>query len=152
MIKNIEKIYDDIFNGIKEYLGENSIYNPYVSKREPEKKYLPLVVVKQLYNNARYTTLKWTDEIYYQDLEINVYAVQNGKISNMTICNEITDHIVDYLKENYTITTKIGYDCYNIDTNVYRNTLNLSYKIETKYDGLLVISPNFSNSARLNLK
>lgn len=141
MIDSIQKIYDDIFYKLKEYLENNSSYNPYVKKREPNDKLFPLVVIKELYETSKYTTLSYGDEIYNMDLEINIYAIQNGKIANVTIANEITFLIEKFFKENYKVNIKISLDVANIDTTVMRNLITVSFKIETKYKDKLVISP-----------
>ena len=67
MLESINNIYETIFEELKTYLQDNSLYNPYVYKKEPNNKLFPVVVVKELFNESNYTTLKYTDEIYYID-------------------------------------------------------------------------------------
>ena len=141
MLESINNIYETIFEELKTYLQDNSLYNPYVYKIESNNKLFPVVVVKELFNESNYTTLKYTDEIYYIDLEINIYAIQNNNVSNMTICNELTYLIEKFFKENYKVKVIISKDVPNLDTLVYRNLVNINFKVETKYKDKLIISP-----------
>lgn len=141
MIDNIQNIYDTIFDELKTYLQSNSEYNPFVFKREPNDKKFPLVIVKRLTDDSIYTTLKYTDEIYYMDLEINVFAIQDKLISNMEIAEYTTNLIEKFFKDNYKVKVRISRDVFNIDPNVYRNIVFVSFKVETKYKDVLVISP-----------
>ena len=59
----------------------------------------------------------------------------------MTIADEITYLIVKFFKDNYKVNVKVSKDVANIDTTVYRNLINISFKVETKYKDKLVISP-----------
>lgn len=141
MIDSINNIYDEMYKELKKYLSNNSKYKPYTVKKEPNEKKFPIVIFKELYDNSTYTTLKYTDEIYYLDFEINIYAIQNNSIASMTIADEITYLIVKFFKDNYKVNVKVSKDVVNIDTTVYRNLINISFKVETKYKDKLVISP-----------
>lgn len=141
MLESINNIYETIFEELKNYLQDNSLYNPYVYKKEPNNKLFPVVVVKELFNESNYTTLKYTDEIYYIDLEINIYAIQYNEVSNMTICNELTYLIEKFFKDNYKVKVNVSKDVANLDTSVYRNIVNVYFKVETKYKDKLIISP-----------
>ncbi len=141
MIENIQHIYKQMLNELKTYLQENSTYKPNVYEREPNKKEFPIVIMKELYDNSTYTTLKYTDEIYYLDYEIEIYAIQKGNISNMTIANEITNKIEQFFKDNYKVRIRASRDVPNIDPNVFRNRVTIRFKVETKYRDKLIISP-----------
>lgn len=141
MVESINNIYETIFKELKNYLQDNSLYNLYVYKKEPNNKLFPIVVIKELFNESNYTTLKYTDEIYYIDLEINVYAIQYNEVSNMTICNELTYLIEKFFKDNYKVKVNVSKDVANLDTSVYRNIVNVYFKVETKYKDKLIISP-----------
>lgn len=141
MIENIQNIYTQIFNELKTYLENNSLYSPFVYKREPNDKKFPVVIMKELYDNSIYTTLKYTDEIYYLDFEINIFAMQKGNLSNMTIANEITNKIEQFFKDNYKVRVRARRDVDNIDPTVYRNIVTVRLKVETKYKDKLIISP-----------
>lgn len=141
MIENIQNIYTQIFNELKTYLEINSLYSPFVYKREPNDKKFPVVIMKELYDNSIYTTLKYTDEIYYLDFEINIFAMQKGNLSNMTIANEITNKIEQFFKDNYKVRVRARRDVDNIDPTVFRNIVTVRLKVETKYKDKLIISP-----------
>lgn len=141
MIENIQNIYTQIFDELKTYLQTNSLYNPYVFKREPNDKKFPIVIMKELYDNSIYTTLKYTDEIYYLDFEINIFAMQKDGISNMTIASEITNKIEQFFKDNYRVRVRARRDVENIDPTVFRNIVTVRLKVETKYQDKLIISP-----------
>lgn len=141
MIEQVQEIYNSLYQELKEYLTNNCKYNPYICKKEPNDKKFPIVIFKELDRDSIYTTLKYTDEIYYIYFEINIYSIQNSEISNISIANEITNQIEKFFKENYKIKVKVSYDVPNIDTSVYRNLISISFKVETKYKDKLIISP-----------
>lgn len=141
MIKSIQNITFTIYKELKAYLKENSEYAVTVDTREPNKKKFPIVIVSELSDDSIYTTLKYTDEIYYIDLEINTYAVQDGNIPNKTIADETTNLIEQFFKDNYRVSLRTTRDVPNLDTNVYRNLTTVRFKVETKYKDKLVISP-----------
>ena len=141
MLESIQKLYDDFFKEIKSYLSLNSIYSPYIFKNEPEEKLFPVVIIKELPRTFRYTTLKHTDIIYYFSLEINIYAMQKGSVSAMTIADELTNLIEKYFYDNYKMRTKISKNIPNIDTSVIRNLIQIKCKVDTKYKDKLVLCP-----------
>lgn len=141
MVESIQNIYDTIYRELKDYLNQNSQYIPNVYKKEPNEKKFPVVIVKELSDDSIYTTLKYTDEIYYMDLEINIYAIQYNEVASMTIANEITNLIERFFKDNYKVKIKVSRDVANIDNTVYRNIATVTFKIETKYKDKLIISP-----------
>ena len=141
MLEAIQKLYDDFFKNIKSYLEENSKYSPYIFKKEPEEKLFPIVIVKELSRNFRYTTLKHTDLLYYYSLEINVYAMQKEGISAMTIADEITNLIEKYFYDNYKMRIRVSKNISNIDKSVIRNLIQINCKIDTKYKSKLVLCP-----------
>lgn len=141
MINELNELYTEMYKELKQHLVDNSKYSPKVYKKEPNTKEFPLVVMKWLSTRGRYTTLKYTDEIYNMDLEINTYAIQNGKIANMTIADEITGWIEDYFHTKYKVPARTTRDVLNIDTDVYRNLTTVRFKVDTKYKDKLIISP-----------
>lgn len=144
MIESIQHIYLQIKEELEVYLQDNSLYNPAVRTREPNEKIFPIVIVKELSDDSVYTTLKYTDEIYYIDLNIDIFAIQKNNISNMTIANEITNKIEQFFRDNYKVKVRTSRDVVNIDANVYRNIVRVKFKVETKYGDKLIISPNYN--------
>ena len=107
-----------------------------------ESKRFPIVPIKLIDSISKYTTLSYDEEAFSFGIIINVYAVDNGNTSKRTICNEVTNTIVNYIKNEYKMTVKIELDVPNSDSNVQRNIITITGKIDTKY-GLdkLVIYP-----------
>ena len=71
MVESINKIYSDIYNDLKNFIINNSKYNPYVGNKEPNDKKFPVVVIKDNFKESNYTNLKYGERIYIIDLEIN---------------------------------------------------------------------------------
>ncbi len=141
----VENIFENkIFPELKKYVEEKSIYKPTVTKAMPQQsKVFPIVPVKLLPVTNKYNNLSYGEETYTFGIEINVYSMTSGKTSKRTICNEVTEQVVDYFKNNYHITIKTELDAINADSNVHRNIIKITGKLDTKY-GLdnLVIYPN----------
>ena len=145
----LENIFESkIYPELKKYVEEKSIYNPTITKAMPQQsKVFPIVPVKLLPVTNKYNNLSYGEETYTFGIEINVYSqdktIDSKKISKRTICNEVTEQVVDYFKTNYHVTIKTELDAINADSNVHRNIVRISGKLDTKY-GLdnLVIYPN----------
>lgn len=140
----VENIFEDkIFPELKKYVEEKSIYKPTVTKAMPQQsKVFPIVPVKLLPVTNKYNNLSYGEETYTFGIEINVYSMTSGKTSKRTICNEVTEQVVDYFKNNYHVTIKTELDALNADSNVHRNIIKITGTLDTKY-GLdnLVIYP-----------
>lgn len=141
----VENIFEDkIFPELKQYVEEKSIYNPIVTKAMPQQsKVFPIVPVKLLPVTNKYNNLSYGEETYTFGIKVEIYAIASGKTSKRTICNEVTEQVVNYFKTNYHVTIKTELDVINADSNVHRNIVNITGKLDTKY-GLdnLVIYPN----------
>lgn len=141
----VENIFEDrIFPELKQYVEGKSIYNPTVTKAMPQQsKVFPIVPVKLLPVTNKYNNLSYGEETYTFGIKVEIYAIASGKTSKRTICNEVTEQVVNYFKTNYHVTIKTELDVINADSNVHRNIVNITGKLDTKY-GLdnLVIYPN----------
>ncbi len=145
----VENIFENtIYPNLKEFVEKTSIYNPLVTKKMPqESKVFPIVPVKLLPVENKYNNLSYGEETYTFGIDIGVYStdktIDGNKVSKRTICNEVTSTIVDYFKTNYHVTIKTELDALNVDSNVHRNTIRITGRLDTKY-GLdkLVIYPN----------
>ena len=136
-------VFDEIFKEIiypnlKEYLVENSIYSPCVTKVYTEQsKVFPLVTVNlsRVINN--YGNLSYSEEYYPFRIDVNVYAndksIDNTKISKITIADEITDLVESYFKENFKVTINRQDDLDNIDGSIRRNFIRISGILDTKF-------------------
>lgn len=143
----IEDIFNNyIFPELKEYVVSKSLYNPKLVKGQPlESKVFPIVPIKLLPIENKYSNLSYGEIIISFGLDINIYAQDNTyngvKTSKKTICDEITKLIIEYFKQ-YHLSIKVEYDIANIDSNIYRNNIRIMGKVDTKYgENNLVIYP-----------
>ena len=135
----VDEIYETvIYPELKQYLTENSIYNPAVTKVYTEQsKVFPLVTVQlsRVINN--YGNLSYTEETYPFRIDINAYAndktVNNQKVSKVTIANELSGLIETYFKSNYRVTVNRQDDIDNIDGTIRRNFIRINGVLDTKY-------------------
>ena len=138
----VEEVFENIiYPNLKTYVEVTSIYNSKVTKkRTQESKIFPIVPVRLLSSKNEYNNLSYGEETYSFSIEIDVYSIDVGNISKRTICNEITKVINDYFKNNYRFTIKITPDAPNVDSNIQRNNIRLSGKLDTKYgiDNLVI--------------
>ena len=145
----VENIFENkIYPKLKEYVEKTSIYNPLITKKmTQESKVFPIVPIKLLPVENKYNNLSYGEETFTFGIDIGIYStdktIDDKKISKRTICNEITNVIVDYFKTNYHVTIKTELDVPNIDNSVHKNNVRITGKLDTKY-GLdkLVIYPN----------
>lgn len=137
----IQQLYDKFCQEITIYLNEHSIYSPVLYKKEVENKIFPKVIAKELPRTSEYDDLKYSAEKYYYGIEFNVYAIQNGDIANSTIADEIANHIETFFKEFYHMTVKVSKNVANVDKSVYRNIIQATCVIDTKYKDKLLIYP-----------
>lgn len=140
----VEEVFENIiYPNLKDYVETNSIYSPKITKKRPqESKLFPIVPVRLLYSKNSYNNLSYGEETYTLGIEIDIYSIDIGNVSKRTICNEITKIINDFFKENYRLTIKNVIDAPNADSNIQRNNIRITGKLDTKY-GLnnLVIYP-----------
>lgn len=140
----IEEWFEDIFYpNLKSYVETTSTYNPKVTKkRTQESKIFPIVPIRLLYSKNSYNNLSYGEETFNFSVEMDIYSIDIGNVSKRTICNEITQVINDYLKDNYHFTIKITIDTPNADSNIHRNNIRITGKLDTKYgNDKLVIYP-----------
>lgn len=144
MLEQVQKLYDEIYMNLKEYLQKKSVYRPEVFKDAPQIKKFPIVIIKLLPYTVEYTTKKYTDEIYHYGLETNIYAMQLNDTAKQTIANEISNHIEHFFKEEYRMTTKVSKNVPNEDESVARDIVQSMCLLDTKYKNKLVIYPAYN--------
>ena len=143
----VEEVFEDIiYPNLKEYVETNNAYCARVTKAYPEtSKVFPIIPVKLLPVTNKYNNFSYGEETYTFGIEIEVFAIDKAegleKVSKKTICDELVNLIVNYIKENYHFTIRVTHDVPNQDTNVYRNLIRLSGTLDTKYEGRLFIYP-----------
>ena len=142
MIEKVQNLYDEVYENLKKFLQENSIYKPAVYKSSPEEKAFPLVIIKLLPYTNEYSNLKYTDILYDYGFEINVFAIQSGDVAKQSITSEISNHIENFFNNIYRMNVKVSKDVANEDTSVARDIIQSTCTIDTKYKDKLVIYPS----------
>lgn len=146
----VDDVYKEIiYPELKQYIVENSIYSPSVTKVYTEQsKVFPLVTVNlsRVINN--YGNLSYSEENYPFRIDVNVYAndktISGKKVSKITIADELSDLIETYFKSNYKVTVNRQDDIDNIDGTIRRNFIRISGVLDTKYgEGNYVIYPQY---------
>ncbi len=141
MLEQVQKLYDEITENLKIYLQEHSEYKPDVYQDIPEEKTFPVVIVKLLPYTVEYTTKKYTDELYNYGLEINVFSIKQGNIAKQTIADEITNYVETFFNKEYRMTLTVSKNAPNEDVDVYRNIVQATCILDTKYKDKIVIYP-----------
>ena len=159
----VEEVFEmKFFPELKEYIETtDTLYSSKVVKFKPEdSKIFPIIPVTLLPRiTNKYNNLSYGEETYSFGIEIDIYAidktievetigendepiVETKKVSKRTICDNLTKLIVNYIKDNYHFTVHITHGAPNIDDNVYRNLIQLTGVLDTKYgNDNLVIYP-----------
>ena len=137
--------YEKIFPELKEYLETNSVYQPLVTDYKPtSSNQFPIVPIKLLPSQNTYGNLSYTQENFSFGIEIDINAqdktIDDKKVSKRLICEEITNWIVKYFKENYRVTIYIDSNATITDDNVHRALVRISGVLDTRYgiDNLVI--------------
>lgn len=142
----VQEVFNDkIYPELKSYIENNSIYQPLVVKNKPSvSKVFPIVPIKLLPSQNTYGNLSYTQEIFSFGIEIDINAqdktIDDKKVSKRLICEEITNWIVKYFKENYRVTIYIDSNATITDDNVHRALVRISGVLDTRYgiDNLVI--------------
>lgn len=128
-------IYDEVRNGLKQYLSQNSEYAPLV-KTKASGDTFPYVVFEKSSDIEHASDNQRNTVISSLEFEINIYAkektIKNKKVSDRTIAVEIEECIKSYMggvlgyKRTYDKPTP------NIDTTVYRITMRYQVKLNER--------------------
>lgn len=143
----VEEIFEKtIFPSLKNYIETNSIYNPtVVKKRTQESKIFPIITAVLMPVRNKFNNLSYGEQTYSFGITIDCYAVdkiiENNKISKRTICYELVNLINNFFTEYFHVTIKINLDNLNVDSNVHRSTVNITGRLDTKYENKTVIYP-----------
>lgn len=147
MVNKLHELYEETFSNLKQYISDNSIYNPECKKVKPnEIAKFPLVTCVEGEYEYSYTTLNHTDEVYiYNLMEINIFAqnkeIDGTLVSGITIKDEIRSHIERYFQNELRLKVKTVPNAPNIDDTVYRCIIYASCKVDTKFKDKLVLYP-----------
>lgn len=145
IVQNVfnEKIYPEL----KEYIENNSLYAPLVTKSKPTvSKRFPIIPVKLLTYNNKYNNLSYGEETYRFGIEVDINCqdkqIDDKQVSRRTICEELIELTMKYFKNNYRVRIRVNPNAINTDERVHRAIIRITGIIDTKY-GLdrLVVYP-----------
>lgn len=124
-------IYDEVRNGLNQYLSKNSEYAPLV-KTKASGDTFPYVVFEKSNDVEHASDISRNTVISVLEFEINIYTkektINNKKVADRTIATEIEECIKKYMggvlgyKRTYDKPTP------NIDLSVYRITMRYQVK------------------------
>lgn len=134
-----------IFPNLKGFVEKQSLYNPKVVKSKPSvSKIFPIVPIKLLPSQNTYGNLSYTQERFSFGIEIDVNSqdkvVEDKVISRRTICEEITNLVIKYFKENFRVSIYVEPNAVSTDDTVHRALIRISGVIDTRYgkDNLVI--------------
>ena len=127
MIINLE-VYNKIFNILKQFLADESQYNPIVSKQElRQSDRFPLVVITEEDNAYLTGTTRFEETKSRVEYEINVYAtdksINNKMVSRQEIARELVGLIDNVMGYNLKMIRRSCRPTPKLDKNIYRITL-----------------------------
>lgn len=130
--------YEKIFPELKEYLETNSVYQPLVTDYKPtSSNQFPIVPIKLLPSQNTYGNLSYSEETFSLGIEIDINSIDQtiGEtlISKRKICEEITQWVIKYFKENYRVILYVEPNATTTDDSVYRTLIRVSGSISTVY-------------------
>lgn len=121
------QIYEDIFDGLKEY--NDKLLNNYgnIIVPFPSTSKYPNTVFKEIRNvaNSRYNTRY--DKVSSIGYRVDIYAKTKGSIDKQTIARQLMKYIDDYL--TYTVgLLQVSYNAIDLenDASIYQITLTYS--------------------------
>ena len=142
----VQEVFNEtIFPNLKELVEKQSLYNPKVVKSKPSvSKIFPIVPIKLLPSQNTYGNLSYTQERFSFGIEIDINSqdkvVEDKIISRRTICEEITNLVIKYFKENFRVSIYIEPNAVSTDDTVHRAVIRISGVIDTRYgkDNLVI--------------
>lgn len=128
-----EKLYPEL----KEYVEQNSIYSPLVTKVYTEQsKVFPIVTVQLVKEKQVFGNLTWGEKRYPFRININIYSndktINNTKVSKIAITDEISELVETYFNESCKVSLNREDDIANIDGNIRRNIVIVDGILDTK--------------------
>lgn len=123
-------VYDEMFKYAKEYIKENSVYFPTISKDTPPNKKFPLVLIKQIEDDLYDENLDKTDQKFNLVYEIEIYTMNKGTTAKQIIANELMKLTNNVFDEHYGMRRINNKEAPNVDTDVYRWNMKFRAKID----------------------
>lgn len=113
------EVYDEIFEYTEKHVKEKSKYSPNVLETPPEEtKVFPLVVIKEVDNTLEDENLTKGDQKYKIEYEIEIYAIDKGKIPKQIIIQELKTLVNEVFDDHYGMCRRACIPTPNADRNV----------------------------------
>lgn len=127
MVINLD-VYDKIYNILKKFLTEESLYNPLVSKEElRQSNRFPLVVFTEEDNSYLTGTTRFEETKSRLNFEINIYTtdtkVENSIVSKKEIAKELIALVDNVMGYNLRMIRRSCRPTPNLDKTIYRVTM-----------------------------
>lgn len=125
----IANVQSSIYKNLRDYLKENSQYNPYVSTRIVENKN-PLVVLEENRNEILERTTNYNNRTRILNYTINIFADDIDEATSPTICRELTELVSDVMENYYHATGGVigSIPRYNETSNTYQVQMKYTLK------------------------
>lgn len=128
-------IYDEVRNGLKNYLSQNSTYKPSVKPFASGNDF-PYVVFEKINDTERESDSSRNTVISSIEFEINIYAkdmsIQNKMVAGRSIATEIEESIKRYMGDRLGFKRNYDRPTPNIDETVYRITMRYQIKFNER--------------------
>lgn len=117
-ITNINELPNEIFQYIKKYVNENSVYSPNVVKSAINIEY-PSVVFQTNANtlNSQNQGIYKLDIVRNLSFAIDIYAIKKGNIDSSIICDELSNIVNYVMQEMFGMQGGIDNRIFNINTS-----------------------------------
>lgn len=127
MVINLD-VYDKIYNILKKFLTEESLYNPLVSKEElRQSDRFPLVVFTEEDNSYLTGTTRFEETKSRLNFEINIYTtdtkVENSIVSKKEVAKELIALVDNVMGYNLRMIRRSCRPTPNLDKTIYRVTM-----------------------------
>lgn len=142
MAMNMINMWQDVYDGLKKYLKENSEYNPLVVKNAPPKPpRFPVVEIVEINNVSAEETTDRREQFDSLTYEVNIYTqdIPKGEelISAEVIDNELKLLVNQYMDIMLRMRRTLCQPSPNLDTNVMRTIMRYSCSIDKRRNIIL---------------
>ncbi len=137
MAMNMSNMWQEVYEGLKEFLKEKSEYNPLVTKNAPPKPpRFPVVEIMEINNVSAEETTDRREQFDNLTYEVNIYTQDIPKddeiISYELMDNELKLLVNEYMDVKLRMRRNLCQPIPNLDTNVMRTQMRYSCGIDKK--------------------
>lgn len=125
----VKRPSDVLFYTIREYLEENSKYQPKVLARADSDTF-PKVVVNQELNNPNWQTMCSREIVQRHTVTLDIYARDTDEADSITIAEEIQDCLYNLMSKELKMKITFSRPTPNVDNSIYRITMKYTYQIK----------------------